>query len=180
MEKLSIGQDYLTSAIKNFHDIKKGGDKAFAQIKDEDFFFEPNEECNSIATIIKHLSGNMLSRWTDFLTTDGEKEWRNRDTEFDRIFYTDKDDIIERWEKGWECTFNALNSLTENDLSKIVYIRKEPHTVIQAINRQIYHYGYHIGQIVYLARYLAKDNWKSLSIPRGKSNEFNEKLMGKS
>jgi len=179
MEQMSMGLDYLTNAIKNFHDIKKAGDKAMAQIKDEDFFFEPNEQSNSIATIIKHLSGNMLSRWTDFLTTDGEKEWRHRDSEFERIFYTDTDDIKERWEKGWECLFNALNSLTENDLSKVVLIRKEPHTVIQAINRQIYHYGYHIGQIVYLARFLAKDDWNSLTIPRGKSNEFNEKMMGK-
>jgi len=179
MEQLSIGQDYLSSAIKNFYDIKALGDKAMKQIKDEDFFFEPNQDSNSIAIIIKHLSGNMLSRWTDFLTTDGEKEWRHRDSEFERIFYTDKDDIIERWEKGWECVFNALNSLTENDLSKTIYIRKEPHTVVQALNRQISHYGYHIGQIVYLARFLAKDNWNSLSIPRGKSGEFNEKMMGK-
>jgi hypothetical protein len=179
MEQISIGQDFLNNSIKNFQDIKKAGDKAMAQIKDEDFFFEPNEQSNSIATIIKHLSGNMLSRWTDFLTTDGEKEWRHRDSEFDRIFYTDTDDIKERWEKGWECTFNALNSLTENDLAKTVYIRKEPHTVIAAINRQIYHYGYHIGQIVYLARFLAKDNWNTLTIPRGKSNKFNEKMMGK-
>lgn len=179
MEQLSVGQDYLTSAIKNFKDTKALGDRAMSQIKDEDFFFEPNQDSNSIATIIKHLSGNMLSRWTDFLTTDGEKEWRHRDSEFERIFYTDKDDIIERWEKGWECVFNAMNSLNENDLSKIIYIRKEPHTVIQAINRQISHYGYHIGQIVYLARFLAKDNWNSLSIPRGKSNDYNEKMMGK-
>ncbi len=120
----------------------------------------------------------MLSRWTDFLTTDGEKEWRHRDTEFDRIFYTDKDDMIERWEKGWECVFNTLNSLTENDLQKTITIRSEPHTALQAINRQIYHYGYHIGQIVYLAKFLAKDNWNSLSIPRGKSEDFNKKIMG--
>lgn len=178
MEKTSIGLDFLTTSVKTFHDIKKSGDKALAQIRDEDFFFEPNEECNSIATIIKHLHGNMLSRWTDFLTSDGEKEWRNRDAEFDRIFYTDKDDMIQKWEEGWAFVFNTLNSLTENDLTKTVYIRKEPHSVVQAINRQIYHYGYHIGQIVYLAKFLAKKNWNSITIPRGKSKEFNEKMMG--
>ncbi len=170
---------YLENVIKEFIDIKKQGERAMSQIKDEDYFYQPNQVTNSIAIIIRHLTGNMISRWTDFLTTDGEKEWRNRDEEFEEVFYTDKDDLMDRWEKGWKCVLDAVGSLTTEDLTKTVFIRKEPHTIIAAINRQLTHYSFHIGQIVYMAKYLARDNWNSLSIPKGQSKEFNEKLMGK-
>jgi hypothetical protein len=178
-EENHFGKNFLMSSIKEFEDLKKLGDKSFAQIKDEDFFFQPDEETNSIAIIVRHMNGNMLSRWTDFLASDGEKEWRRRDEEFEKLFYTDKDDIIERWEKGWKCVFDALKSLTADDLMKTVYIRTQPHTVIEAINRQLTHYGYHVGQIVYMAKHLARSNWDSLSIPRGKSAEFNSVMQDK-
>ncbi|HEX2787320.1 MAG TPA: DUF1572 family protein [Ignavibacteria bacterium] len=176
---MTSGENFLKSSIKEFEDLKKLGDKSFSQIKDEDFFFQPDEETNSIAIIIRHISGNMLSRWTDFLTSDGEKEWRKRDEEFEKLFYTDKDDIIERWEKGWKCVFDAVGSLTPDDLMKTIYIRSQPHTVIEAITRQLTHYGYHVGQIVYMAKHLARNSWGSLSIPRGKSAEFNSKMEEK-
>lgn len=162
----NIGKHYLENAIKEFRKLKDLGEKSFAQIRDEDFFRAPDEESNSIAIIVRHLSGNMISRWTDFLTTDGEKVNRNRDDEFEGMFYTDKDDVMTRWEKGWKQLFKTLESLNEDDLMKEVKIRNEPHTVIQAINRQLTHYGYHIGQIVYLAKHLEGNKWKSLSIPK--------------
>jgi len=164
----NLGNHYLENSIHEFRKLKDLGDKSFSQIKDEDFFWSPDEESNSIAIIVRHLSGNMISRWTDFLTTDGEKKNRKRDEEFERIFYTDKDDVISRWEKGWNRLFKTLESLNEEDLLKEVKIRKEPHTVVQAINRQLTHYAYHIGQIVYIAKHLENSNWKSLSIPRKK------------
>lgn len=165
MEK-NIGKHYLESSIKELKKLKGLGEKSFIQIKDEDFFLAPDEESNSIAIIVRHLSGNMISRWTDFLTTDGEKESRNRDDEFEGMFYTDKDDVMTRWEKGWKQLFKTFDSLNEDDLMKVVTIRNEPHTVIEAINRQLAHYGYHIGQIVYIAKHLEGDKWKSLSIPK--------------
>ncbi|MBK8551698.1 MAG: DUF1572 family protein [Ignavibacteria bacterium] len=174
---MDLGKNYLENSISEFKKLKQLGDRSFSQIKDEDFFWSPDEESNSIAIIIRHLSGNMISRWTDFLTTDGEKENRNRDEEFERIFYTDKDDVISRWDKGWKRLFETFESLTENDLMKEIKIRNEPHTVIAAINRQLAHYGYHIGQIVYIAKHLEGTGWKSLSIPRGKSEEFNKAKM---
>lgn len=164
----NLGKQYLENSIKEFKKLKELGDKSFLQIKDEDFFWSPDEESNSIAIIVRHLSGNMISRWTDFLTTDGEKENRKRDEEFEKIFYTDKDDVISRWEKGWKRLFQTLESLTDEDMLKEIKIRKEPHTVIQAINRQLTHYAYHIGQIVYIAKHLEGSNWKSLSIPKRK------------
>lgn len=174
----STGKNYLHSCLKEFKYLKALGDKSFSQIKDEDFFRSPDTESNSIAVIIRHLSGNMISRWTDFLTSDGEKPDRNRDEEFERLFYTDKDDIISRWENGWNCLFDALDSINETDLRKEVFIRNQKHTVIEAINRQIAHYSYHVGQIVYLAKHFVSANWKSLSIERGKSDDYNKKLMG--
>lgn len=170
---------YLSDTIKKFRELKSLGDRSFTQIKDEDFFFTPDEETNSIAIIIRHMSGNMLSRWTDFLTTDGEKEWRNRDEEFEQLFYTDEEDLIQRWEKGWKAVFDAMEALTPEDIMKKVQIRGEDHYVFEAINRQLTHYAYHTGQIVYMAKYLAKENWKSLSVPRGKSKDFNEKMRNK-
>jgi hypothetical protein len=165
------GENYLKSAITEFKKLKDLGDRSFALIKDEDFFWQPGEESNSIAIIVRHISGNMHSRWTDFLTTDGEKEWRKRDEEFENIFYTDKDDILARWESGWKCLFDALHSLKEEDLDKTVTIRNEPHTVIEAINRQLTHIGYHVGQIVYLAKYRGRASWTSLSIPKKKLSD---------
>ena len=166
MAESTIGQHYLQNCIKEFKGLKALGDKTFAQIKDEDFFWAPDEESNSIAIIVRHLNGNMFSRWTDFLTTDGEKENRKRDEEFEKLFYTDKDDVLSRWEKGWQIVFETVGALTENDLLKEVKIRNQPLSVIEAINRQLTHYGYHIGQIVYIGKHLESANWKSLSIPK--------------
>lgn len=173
----TLGENYLRNCLKEFKGLKDLGEKTFSQLKDEDFFWSSDEESNSIAIIVRHLSGNMISRWTDFLTTDGEKQNRNRDEEFDRLFYTDKDDVISRWEKGWQRVFETIESLHAEDLLKSIYIRKQKHTVIEAINRQLTHYGYHIGQIVYIGKHMESANWKSLSIPRGKSKEFNDKIM---
>jgi hypothetical protein len=163
---------YLDSAKNQFEQYKLLGEKAFAQVPDEKLFWQFNEESNSIATIVKHLSGNMLSRWTDFLTTDGEKEWRNRDSEFENDIRT-REDLLIRWNKGWQCLFNALNVLKNDDLQREIYIRKEKHTVLEAINRQLTHYPYHIGQIVFIGKMIS-DHWTSLSIPKGKSKEYND------
>jgi hypothetical protein len=147
------------------------GEKTFAQLPDDKLFWQYNEDSNSIATIVKHLRGNMLSRWTDFLTTDGEKESRNRDAEFENDITTRKE-LLEKWNAGWECFFHALNGLTEADLEKEIYIRNQGHSVMEAINRQLAHYPYHIGQIVFIGK-MAAENWSSLSIPKGNSKTFN-------
>lgn len=168
MTESTIGQHYLQNCIKEFKGLKSLGDRTFAQIKDEDFFWAPDDESNSIAIIVRHLSGNMISRWTDFLTTDGEKENRKRDEEFEKLFYTDKDDVLSRWEKGWKIVFDTVGALSENDLLKEVKIRNQPLSVMEAINRQLTHYGYHVGQIVYIGKHLESANWKSLSIPKRK------------
>lgn len=170
--------DYLDSVKKQFQYYKMLGDKTFAQLTDEALFWQYNEDSNSIAMIVNHLSGNMLSRFTDFLTTDGEKEWRNRDLEFEPKITT-KDEILKKWEDGWSCLFNAINPLTEVDLEKIIYIRNQGHTITEAINRQLAHYPYHIGQIVMLGKMLAQNGWQSLSIPKGKSQTFNDEKFAK-
>ncbi|RYF13460.1 MAG: DUF1572 domain-containing protein [Flavobacteriales bacterium] len=164
--------NYLESAKKQFQYYKMIGDKTFSQIKEEALFWQYNSDSNSIAMIVSHLSGNMRSRWTDFLTTDGEKAWRNRDLEFEPMFTT-KVEVIENWEKGWDCLFEGINNLNEADLTKTIYIRNEGHTVIEAINRQLAHYPYHIGQIVMLGKMMANDGWQSLSIPKGNSDAYN-------
>lgn len=164
--------DYLNSVRKQFEYYKMLGDQTFVQLEDEQLFWQFNEDSNSIALIIKHLSGNMLSRWTDFLTADGEKAWRNRDAEFENESAT-RAELIGQWEKGWTCLFNGLNSLTTADLQKTIYIRNEGHSVVEAINRQLAHYPYHIGQIVFLGKMLAKNGWTSLSIPKGDSQAYN-------
>lgn len=168
---------YLSSIKKVFNNYKAMGEKTFVQLEDEHINYTPNEDTNSIAVIVKHISGNMLSRWTNFLTEDGEKEWRHRDNEFVNTI-NNKQELLEVWEKGWECMFNAINPLTADDLLKTVYIRKEPHTVIDAINRQLAHYASHIGQIIYMAKIIKSADWESLTIPRNKSKEFNQKMMG--
>jgi len=167
---------YIEDVRKLFEYYRLLGEKTFDQLTEEQMFWKYNSESNSIATIIKHLSGNMLSRWTDFLTTDGEKEWRNRDSEFE-IGIESKEEILKLWEKGWRCLFDSLNSLTDNDLSKIVFIRNQEHSVLRAINRQLAHYPYHIGQIVYVGKMVCNENWKTLSIPKGGSNEFNSEML---
>lgn len=163
---------YLESVKKQFEYYKMLGDKTFAQVSDEQLFQQYNEESNSIAIIVKHIWGNMLSRWTDFLTTDGEKEWRNRDTEFENDI-TNREELITKWEAGWKCLFQALNALQEDDLSKIIYIRNQGHTVMEAINRQLAHYPYHVGQIVFIGKMWSNQKWNSLSIPKGHSKEYN-------
>ncbi|MGG0184983.1 DUF1572 family protein [Bacillus rhizoplanae] len=173
---MGIEKEYLRCVLKTFHSMKKLGEDAMDQLSYEELHIYPNEESNSIAIIIKHMWGNMLSRWTDFLTTDGEKITRNRDDEFTGQFPS-KSALYEAWNQGWEVLFTALNSLKENDLEKTIHIRGEAHSVIEAIERQISHYSYHIGQIVYVGKLLKNEKWKCLSVPRGKSIEYTEKLM---
>ena len=175
---MEINNSYLESVQKQFLYYKTLGEKAINQLEPEQLFVSVNEDTNSIATIIKHLSGNMLSRWTDFLTTDGEKEWRNRDDEFESNSNT-KEEVMKIWNNGWNCFFNALNSLTADQLTAIIYIRNEGHTVVEAINRQLAHYPYHIGQIVFYAKMLKKSEWSSLSIPKNKSNSYNADKFSK-
>lgn len=164
-------ESYLESARKQFEYYKQLGEKTFAQLADEKLFWQPDEESNSIAIIVKHLWGNMRSRWTDFLTTDGEKDWRNRDAEFENDIRS-RAELLTKWNEGWDCLFSALGSLTPADLDKTVYIRNQGHTVMEAINRQLAHYPYHVGQIVFLGK-MAAQSWQSLSIPKGKSQSYN-------
>lgn len=169
---------YLESCKRLFLYYKTLGEKAMEQLEEEQLFFAANEDTNSIAVIVQHVSGNMLSRWTDFLTSDGEKDWRNRDGEFELSIHT-KEELLKLWEKGWDCLFTAINALTEEQLTQIVYIRNEGHTVLDAINRQLAHYPYHIGQIVFYAKMLKKTEWASLSIPKNKSNDYNADKFSK-
>ncbi|HTI98774.1 MAG TPA: DUF1572 family protein [Dongiaceae bacterium] len=166
-------ESYIQLSIREFKRLKRLADSAFAQVTPEQFFATPSGNDNSIAVIVKHVGGNLLSRWTDFLTTDGEKPGRNRDAEFE-ITATDTQQIlVGRWESGWGALFSALEPLGDADLEKTVTIRGEPLSVLQAINRQLTHYSYHVGQIVYVAKHYAASSWRSLSIPRGKSGDFN-------
>lgn len=174
---MSLGNVFLESVIKRLASYKELGDKTFAQLSEDDFFYQPNEESNSIAIIIQHMAGNMLSRWTDFLTADGEKPWRSRDAEFNiRLNYQQ---LLDIWEKGWNCCLQALEELTEDDLTKTIHIRGEALLAVDAINRQLAHYPYHVGQIIYIAKILKNENWQSLSIAKGKSAEFNEQMQAK-
>jgi hypothetical protein len=166
---------FLSSAIKRLKYYKELGDKTFAQLSEADFHFTPAEECNSIAVIIQHMHGNMLSRWTDFLTSDGEKEWRKRDAEFEEQS-VNKKQLLLLWEEGWKCFFDAVESLSDSDLEKTVYIRTRPLSVIDAINRQLAHYPYHVGQIIYSAKIIRNKNWQSLSVPKGRSAEYTDEL----
>lgn len=175
---MEISKIYLESVKKQMLYYKTIAEKAMDQISEEQLFISVNEDTNSIANIIKHLSGNMISRWTDFLTTDGEKPWRERDTEFE-TFITSKEELFEIWEKGWSCFFNTINSLEPEQLSGIIYIRNEGQTVLEAINRQLAHYPYHIGQIVFYAKMLKESVWNSLSIPKNKSNSYNADKFSK-
>lgn len=170
--------EYIKSIIKQFEYYKSLAEKTFSQLNEQDLLWRYNEDSNSISMIVNHLSGNMLSRWTDFLTTDGEKEWRNRDSEFEEISYT-KAELMQRWNTGWTCLFDTLKSLKEEDFDKVVYTRNQGHSVIEAINRQLAHYPYHIGQIVFIGKMLTQDNWQSLSIPKGNSKSYNQEKFTK-
>ena len=170
--------DFLESIQKQFHYYKMLGDKAMAQLPDEKLFWQYNSESNSIATIVKHLWGNMLSRWTDFLTSDGEKTWRDREAEFENDIPT-KEALLAKWEEGWKCLFNALDPLTTDDLQKEIFIRHMGHTVTEAINRQLAHYAYHVGQIVFIGKMICNENWVSLSIPKGNSQAYNAEKFSK-
>jgi len=172
--------EYLKNVRKQFEYYKFLGEKTFEQLNENELFWQFNQESNSIAIIVNHLWGNMKSRWTDFLTSDGEKEWRNRDSEFESLIKTKKE-LLEKWNDGWKCLFEALNAVNEDNFHIKVYIRNQEHSIPEAVNRQLTHYSYHIGQIVYIGRMIKGSEWKSLSIPKGKSTEFNKEKfsMGK-
>ena len=169
---------YKESIIKQFQYYKLLGDKTFDQLENKDLQWQFNPESNSIAIIVKHIVGNMLSRWTNFLTEDGEKDWRNRDSEFEFPHFFKKD-MVDAWEKGWDCLFKAIIPLQKDDFERIVYIRNQGHTVTEAINRQLSHYAYHVGQIVFLGKIIKGNAWNSLSIPKGKSQKYNTDKFSK-
>jgi Protein of unknown function (DUF1572) len=166
---------YLDEARRQLRGYKRMGEGAMSQLSDQDFFFTLDQEANSVAVLVKHIAGNMRSRFTDFLTSDGEKPNRFRDREFEMSPATTRAEVMTWWEEGWACVFNAIDPLKPEDVMRTVTIRGEPHSVLQAINRQLAHYAQHIGQIVFLAKHLRASDWKTLSIPRGKSEEFNNK-----
>lgn len=170
---MSIESEFLNASIANFREIKSVVDRAVAQVNDEQFFAVLDAESNSIAVIIKHLAGNLRSRWTEFLTSDGEKADRNRDSEFEMDESTTRAELLAVWEAGWKAAFQALDALTPNDLTKTIRIRNEPHSVVKAIMRQLTHAANHGGQIVFLAKHFAGDAWQTLSIPRHGSDAFN-------
>lgn len=168
----------LVSSVETvFRNNKGWADSAIAQVSDEKLHLSLDANTNSIVVIMKHVAGNLLSRWTDFLESDGEKTWRNRDNEFVDTFNS-RDEILNYWEKGWDCLFNTLTSLTPEDLSKSVAIRGEPHSVPLAIHRSLAHCGYHVGQIIMVARIQASDEWETITVPPGKSAEFNQQVWG--
>ncbi len=171
MENFTDG--FLTSSQKQFEYYKMLGEKTFDQLSDEQLFYQPNENSNSIAIIVNHIAGNMLSRWTDFLTADGEKEWRHRDQEFEDSIHS-RTEMMDKWEEGWTTLFSALDSVNGHNFDSIIYIRNMGHSITEAINRQLAHYPYHIGQIVYLGKLLMDEKWASLSIPKGNSIAYNK------
>ncbi len=170
--------NYLESVKKQFAYYKMLGEKTFDQLEDKQIFWQTDPEANSIAIIVNHLWGNMKSRWTDFLSTDGEKTWRNRDLEFESVIKT-RTELDEKWTDGWNCLFEALESINEDNFETEIYIRNQGHTVVEAINRQLAHYAYHIGQIVLIGRMLKGKEWKSLSIPKGESKGYNKEKFAK-
>jgi len=173
----SIGENYLKSSKKLFAYYKSLGDKAIERTDEDGLHWQYNAQSNSMATIIKHMAGNSISRWTDFLTTDGEKEWRDRDNEFEDE-HLSKPELTAYWNKGWQCLFDAIDPLTEADLLKIIYIRGEAHTVVEAMNRQLAHLAMHVGQLVFIAKMIAGEDWVSLTISKGQSKEFNAGKFG--
>ncbi len=175
---MNIGNEYLKVVIERFKSVKSLGDKTINQLSEEEIHWSYNTESNSIAVIVKHISGNMISRWTEFLTSDGEKENRNRDDEFiDDI--TSKTELTSVWEKGWKVLIDTLANLNEQDLLKYVHIRGERHLVLEAIERQMAHYAYHVGQMVFIGKLVKDNKWESLSIPKGRSEEFLKQMLEK-
>lgn len=172
-----VSQPFLDEVRRQLRGHKRLGEGAIAQLQDAELFVELDPESNSVAILVKHLAGNMRSRFTDFLTTDGEKPDRHRDWEFELAANTTRDEVMRWWEQGWGCVLAALDSLTPEALLRTVYIREEPLTVLQALNRALAHYAFHVGQIVFLAKHLRSREWKTLSVPRGESEEFNRKFV---
>lgn len=164
--------------VKRFLYYKELGDKTLSQLSSEQLFWQYNAESNSIAIIIKHVAGNMLSRWTNFLTEDGEKVWRNRDLEFENTF-SNKEEVLQYWEQGWQCLLDALEQVDDENIYATIYIRGEAHSVLDAILRQLAHYPYHIGQMIYVAKMLTNDDWQTLSIAKNKSNDYNKAMLSK-
>ena len=175
---MKLSEHYLRNIVSEFRRYKALGDKTFSQLNDEQILWAPHEDSNSIAIIVKHMVGNMRSRWTHFFTEDGEKTWRQRDLEFEDPFTT-KMEMLEAWEAGWQCVFDALAEIDEHNFNTKVTIRGEEHSVIEALNRQLGHYAYHTGQIVMTAKGLLGSSWRSLSIPKGGSEDFNKTMFGK-
>ena len=169
---------YLESVKKQFVYYNGLGDSTFEKLSEQDIHWQHNANSNSIAIITHHIAGNMLSRWTNFLSEDGEKNWRQRDKEFEEVI-KNKAELLAKWEEGWQCLFNAIDPLTSSDLEKIIYIRNQGHTVVEAINRQLAHYAYHIGQLVYLAKMIKGNAWVSLSIPKNASDAYNDEKFKK-
>ncbi|MDA8886878.1 DUF1572 domain-containing protein [Bacteroidia bacterium] len=163
--------DYLNSAVQQFQYYKMLGDKTMAQLSDDELSWQYNEASNSMAIMVKHLWGNMMSRWTNFLTEDGEKKWRKRDEEFEADI-KNRVELTAKWEEGWTCLFDALGSVSEDNFDTTIYIRNQGHSISEAVNRQMMHYAYHVGQMVYLGRMIKGDDWQSLSIPKGASKAY--------
>lgn len=178
MKKRNIIKNYRKDSLASFRNYKKLAERAMEQVNDDEFFRSIDDEANSIAVTVKHIAGNLRSRWTDFLTSDGEKPDRQRDTEFEIVRDT-RESLMDSWEAGWKILFEAVGSLKVKDFSRKVTIRGEPHTVAEAINRQLTHYAYHVGQIVLLAKHFRSSEWKTLSVPRNRSEEFNKFLTEK-
>ena len=172
---MSFEESLLKDVTKRLSYYKDLGEKTFAQLEEKDFFYQPSAESNSIAVIVQHLHGNMLSRFTNFLTEDGEKSWRNRDEEFESVVTT-KADVLSIWDEGWKCVLNAIEQLQPADITKTIYIRSEALTVYDALLRQLAHYPYHVGQIVFIGKIVKDNNWHSLSIPKKQSVQFNSSM----
>ncbi|MEM7086090.1 MAG: DUF1572 family protein [Bacteroidota bacterium] len=171
-------ENYMESVTKQLEFYKLLGERTFKQLTDDQLFWQFNDESNSIAIIVNHLSGNMKSRWTQFLTSDGEKEWRNREMEFESVIRS-REELMDYWTAGWDCVFAALKSVTSENFETQVYIRNQGHSIVEAINRQLAHYAYHMGQVVYIGRMLKGPDWESLSIPKGKSSDYNKEKFSK-
>jgi len=171
-------KNYLQSSIKQFEYYKVLGEKTFAQLSEDNLFWQYNPESNSIAITVNHLWGNMMSRWTDFLTSDGEKDWRNRELEFETVIKT-RAELMDKWEEGWACLFTALHAVNKDNFDTTIYIRNQSHSITEAVNRQMMHYAYHVGQIVYIGRMIKGKDWQSLSIPKGDSIAFNQDKFSK-
>jgi hypothetical protein len=170
--------EYIHNTLQQFRYYQKLGQACLDQLSEEELFYQVNETSNSVAVIINHIQGNILSRWTNFLEEDGEKDWRNRDMEFEQPI-RDKEALQKSWNTGWDCFFNALEPIRDEDLENIIYIRNQGHTILEAINRQLAHYAYHIGQMVFLSKMIKGDAWKSLSIPKNKSGDYNSTMFSK-